>query len=342
MAPVYTGGSAARKACEAKRQITETGCSSPHPARPVLPERIDSKSPLFGNNSRSICCSRLAGIPLPPLARPFKTKEKVMIRVTLPILAAAGTALLAASPALAEPQPGRLSGTLYGGGDFPVGGKLHDGASAPVADLGALNPALAGTPATLDIESRSHGTVYDTAWSLGGEFAYGVSENGEVLGGLRYTRANGNRLQVGTAAAGAPVNATLPVFGRFGDYKAWGLDAGYRHYLGSPGGLRPYLAGHLGATRTKAIGATFEIPDAAITIANAPFYKSGWSFSTGADLGISVPVSSGFSLQAETGIRYVDGLKDDDTALSGLGLGAINDAGKRWSIPLTLRAKVNF
>jgi hypothetical protein len=261
-----------------------------------------------------------------------------MKRIFLGLLAA----LMASTSAYAEPQPGKVSGTIFGGTDFPVGGSVHEGTSAAIPNLGVLNPALAGVPATLNINKKSHKAVYDQAIVIGGELAYGLSESGEVLGQLRYTKANGNRIQVGNAVAGAPVSATLPVFGTFGKYKAWNMELGYRHYLGAPGGIRPYVAARAGVARTSKINATFEIPAATITIANAPFYKRSWALSAGGDLGVSVPVAENFSLQLETGIRYSGNPKGDDSVISTIGLGSINNTGKRWAVPVTVRAKVAF
>ncbi len=250
--------------------------------------------------------------------------------------------LMASTAAYADPQPGKVSGSIFGGTDFPVGGQVHNGASAAVPNLGPLNPALNGVPATLNIDKKSHKAIYDQSVVIGGELAYGVSESGEVLGQLRYTSAKGNRIQVGNAVAGAPVNATLPVFGTFGKYKAWNLELGYRHYLGASGGIRPYAAVRAGVSRTSKINATFEIPAAAITIANAPFYKRSWAISAGGDVGVSVPLAENFSMQLETGIRYSGNPKGDDSVISTIGLGSINDTGKRWAVPVTLRAKVTF
>ncbi len=249
---------------------------------------------------------------------------------------------LFASPAWADPTPGKVSGAIYVGGDLPVSGKVHDGATSNIPNLGVLNPALNGVSATLNIDPKSHKKVYGNALSYGGELSYGASENGEILGAIRYTTAKGGQLQVGNAVAGAPVNATLPVLGSFSKYKAISGTIGYRHYLGSAGKVRPYGAVHLGAARTGKINATFNIPAAGITIANAPFYKRSWSFTTGADVGLSLPVAENFSLQAEAGVRYTAGLRDDDSAIAGLGLAGINDTGKRLSVPLTVRAKFSF
>jgi hypothetical protein len=268
-----------------------------------------------------------------------KTRVKLFSRLILSSALASG---LLATPAWAEPKPGKVSGAIFVGGDLPVSGKVHGGATSNIPNLGALNPALAGVSATLNIDPKSHKTVYGNALSYGGELSYGVSENGELLGAVRYTSAKGGQLTVGNAVAGAPVNATLPVLGQFSKYKAWTGTIGYRHYLGAPGSVRPYGAVHLGATRTGKINATFDIPAAAINIPNAPFYKRSWSFTPGADVGLSLPVGESFSLQAEAGVRYTAGLRDDDSAIAGLGLATINDTGKRLSVPITVRAKFSF
>jgi hypothetical protein len=216
---------------------------------------------------------------------------------------------------------------------------MHGGANAPIADLGALNPALAGVPATLQIQSRSQKDVYDYGWSLGGEIGYGVSDNGEVLLSARYLKAKGDRINVGGAAAGAPVNATLPVIGDFGDYKALSLELGYRQYFGSGDGMRPFVTARAGATRISKISADFTVPDASIALNGVPFSKSSWALSGGADLGLAIPLGENVSLEPEVGIHYTKGASGNDSALGGLGLGSINNKGERWSVPVRVRMK---
>ena len=53
------------------------------------------------------------------------------------------------------------------------------------------------------------------------------------------------------------------------------------------GGL---LAARLGATETDSIQATFEIPAAAITIPNAPFFEKAWAVSGGVEAGASLGI----------------------------------------------------
>jgi hypothetical protein len=254
-------------------------------------------------------------------------------------LSAALAALACTSPALAQTEAGKVSISVSGGASLAVGGTMHGGANAPIADLGVLNPALAGVPATLQIEKRSQDNVYDTGWTIGGEIGYGVTDSGEALLSVRYLKAKGNQINVGGAAAGAPVNATLPVLGDFGDYKALALELGYRQYFGSGDGLRPFAAARVGATRISKISADFTVPDAGIALNGVPFSKSSWELSGGADVGVSIPVGENVSIEPEVGIYYTKGANGNDTALGGLGLGSINNKGERWSVPVRVRLK---
>lgn len=250
-------------------------------------------------------------------------------------------ALLATSAHAAGPEPGRLSMSLIGGIDVPLSGDVHDGAVAAVPDLGPLNPDLAGIDAELRIGARGHDRIYDTATTLGLEFAYAFDDRREIFGQLRQTRADRGSVQVGGAYV--PALATeLPVYGHFGDYDATSAEVGYRYYFGTPGSARPFVAARLGATRTDGIRATFEIPDGGITIADVPFYDSGWSATGGLDAGVIMPVGETFSVVLTGGVRYVADLKDNDSAIGGLGLASINDTGSRVSLPVTLSARWDF
>ncbi|VXB41620.1 conserved exported hypothetical protein [Luteimonas sp. 9C] len=250
-------------------------------------------------------------------------------------------ALMATTAHAAGPEAGRFSMSLVGGVDVPVNGEVHDGTVAAVPDLGLLNPALAGVDAELRIGAREHDRIYDLAATVGVEFAYAFDDRSELFGQVRRTEADDGTVQVGGAFV--PALATeLPVFGTFSDYKAVSAEIGYRYYFGTPGYARPFVGARAGAARVDEIRATFEIPDAGITIADAPFYESGWSATGGLDIGVIMPVSERFSVTLASGVRYIADLKDDDSAIGGLGLASINDTGSRFSVPVTLSARWDF
>ena len=247
--------------------------------------------------------------------------------------------LALALPATAMAQSGP-SFTLIAGGDTSVNGDVHKGAIAPIADLGPLNPALAGVSAELQIGARSYDKIYGKGTNFGIEMAWPMGNSDEVFGQLMYTRTGSGSTQVGGAYVPA-LETTLPVSGRFGSYDALGLEGGYRYYFGS-GSVRPYIAGRLGATHVNSIKATFTIPDANIALNDVPFFKSGWQLSGGADLGVMWALTDKTSLGLEVGARYHGNLSGDDSALAGLGLAGINNTGKRTSYPVNLRLQMRF
>jgi hypothetical protein len=242
------------------------------------------------------------------------------------------------APATAFAQEGP-SFSIFAGRDLSTSGDVHEGAISPIADLGPLNPALAGISAELRIESRSYDDIYRNANSFGVEMSWPLAR-GEVFGQLRSTRSGDGETQVGGAYVSA-LNTTLPVYGRFEGYNSLALEAGYRRYFGD-GRARPYVAGRLGTTHVDGIKASFTIPDADIALNDVPFYDGGWIFSGGADIGVMWKVADKASLGVEAGVRYHGDIGDDDSALAGLGLSRINDTGSRISYPLNLRLQVRF
>jgi hypothetical protein len=250
--------------------------------------------------------------------------------------------LMAAGPAFAAgPEQGKFSMSVFGGADFPVSGDVHSGAVAPVPDLGPLNPALAGVSAELRIRSRSHDQIYGTARSLGLVVGYGLSDRSEVFLQARETSADDGRVRVGAAYVPA-LDTELDVFGKFSSYDAYTWEVGYRHFFGDGGRFRPFVAARVGATETDVIRATFEIPDAAITIPDAPFYEKGWALSGGLEAGAQIAFTERFSMTLAAGVNYIDDLSDDDSAIAGLGLAAINDTGSRVSMPLSITGRWDF
>ncbi|MBD9480961.1 hypothetical protein [Pseudoxanthomonas sp. PXM02] len=250
--------------------------------------------------------------------------------------------LVVAGPVYAAgPEEGKFSMSVSGGVDMPISGDVHSGAVAQVPDLGPLNPALAGVSAELRIRSRSHEQIYGTARSLGLELGYGLSDRSEVFLQARETSADEGRVRVGAAYVPA-LDAELDVFGRFSSYDAYTWEAGYRRFFRGGGRVRPFFAARLGATETDVIRATFEIPDAAITIPNAPFYEKGWALSGGLEAGAQISFTERFSMTLAAGVNYIDDLSDDDSAIGGLGLAAINDTGSRVSIPLSIAGRWDF
>ena len=248
------------------------------------------------------------------------------------------------SLALAQgPQTGKFSGSGSLGTSIFGSGNLHGGATTTVPSLTALNPALPAVPADLVIGSRKFSKVYDAPFQFGLELGYGLSDDIELFGGVNYAKSNGSRIQVGVANVAA-LNATLPVLGAFGDLKNFGVEGGARYFFTGEQ-FRPFIGGSLGVVQQDALKATFTIPDApagGITLSNVPFFKKTTSMSAGVEGGISAGLGETMEGRLSVGARYIGAFKGDDTGLSGLGLGSINNGTERWSYPIKATLAIRF
>lgn len=264
--------------------------------------------------------------------------------------AALAASLALTAPATAKPlEAGQFSGAFTAGVELPIDGDVHGGATAPVTSLAALNPNLPAVPAELRIQARSFDDIYGEAATFGIEGAYGLGGGLEIIGAVRSIQADEGTVQVGTAFVPA-LAASLPVQGRFGEFNAVSVEAGVRQHFDMGGGFMPFVGARAGVTQVDAIKASFSVavPDTVgvlpndINLDNVNFYDDSTAFTIGLDVGASIEVIEGFTLTAETGIRYQSELEDNDRDIGGLGLASINDAGDRLSIPLTIKGAFRF
>lgn len=256
---------------------------------------------------------------------------------TVRLLCGAALLLTAGAAFAAGPEKGRISLRIMGGADFPIGGALHEGANVPIANLGVLNPALTGVSATLGVEERGWRRFLNGDLAGNVELGYGLSNDSEVFGAFRYQELGSGSNVVGAAQVPA-LNASLPITANFRGGGVYTGEIGYRRYFGTT--FRPYLAGRIGVSFTDRISADIAVPAANIALRGTPFYRNSVSATGGIDAGIAIPLGARVDLNLETGIRYTTGLRGDDSALGGLGLAGLNNAGDRWDIPA--RAGLTF
>jgi hypothetical protein len=268
-----------------------------------------------------------------------------MRNLTFNLAACFVSGLLIPSIASAKPlEPGQFSGRVSLGSPIFGSGNLHGAATTTVPSLTALNPALPPVPAVLDIGSRKFSKVYDAPAQFGIEMGYGLTNNVELFGGLNYAKAEGSRIQVGTATVVALNNAVLPTFGQFGDLKNLEFEGGARYFFAGES-FSPFIGASLGAVQQDRVKATFTIPDApsgGITLSNVPFFKKTTALSVGFEGGVSFGLSDTIDGRLSAGAKYIGAAKGDDTGLSGLGLGSINNGSERWSYPIKATIAVRF
>jgi hypothetical protein len=230
------------------------------------------------------------------------------------------------------------------GVDIPVSGKLHGAGDSAALNLRTLNTNLSGT-GILRIRGRDYADLYDNGIRANLEVRYAMSEASEFFGSVSYLEAKGKEASIGcvdiTATTGTCESDLLA---QFSDYKQYGLEVGYRQWLGGGmmgGAIKPYFAVRGGVTRTDAISALVSTPTA--DLANLRFYDETWNFMIGGDVGATVAISPNAEFGAEVGIRYVTKLDRVDLDLNPVGLGTLNDdEDGRVSVPVSVRLNAAF
>jgi hypothetical protein len=246
--------------------------------------------------------------------------EKVMKRITsVTVPVAAMLVALSAGDARAQSYPWSVSFDL--GTQVALTGDVHGGGSGTVLGL------------PTQVEARSYGDVYGNGvfWAAG--LGYRVGDAGEIRVQGSYTANPADRLQVGTVAG-------VPLFALFDDYKAFGMDFGYRQYFGTAM-ARPYVGASGGFVRVDTIQSEFSVPAASVVLPNVNMYDTSVVPSVGAGGGVQISLSDRIAVQGGVEFKWQGDATDLD-GLAGTGLERINDESRRWSMPITGGITVRF
>ena len=242
---------------------------------------------------------------------------KRVMSVSLPV--AALVVALSAGDARAQSNPWSVSFDL--GTQIALSGDVHGGGSGTVLNL------------PTQVQARSYGDIYGNGFYWAAGLGYRVGEAGEIRVQGSYTSNPADRLQVGTVA-------NLPLFALFEDYKAFGMDFGFRQYFGSAT-ARPYVGAGGGFVRVDKIQSEFSVPAAGVVLSNVNMYDTSVVPSSGAGGGVQINLSDRFAVQGGLEFRWQGDAKDLD-GLAGTGLESINDESRRWSMPITGGITVRF
>lgn len=242
---------------------------------------------------------------------------KSMTSMTLPIGALA--MVLSAGEVRAQSNPWSVSFDV--GTQVALSGDVHGGGSGTVLGL------------PTQVQARSYGDVYGNGFYWAAGLGYRVGEAGEIRVQGSYTTNPAGRLQVGTVAG-------LPLFALFDDYKAFGMDFGYRQYFGTAS-VRPYVGAGGGFVRVGKIQSEFSVPAASVVLSNLDMYDSSVVPSVGGGGGVQINLSDRFAVQGGVEFRWQGDAADLD-GLAGTGLESINDESRRWSMPITGGITVRF
>ena len=232
------------------------------------------------------------------------------VYVLLAALAVPGAAF-----AQEEGVRGRWTMTVTGGATVPTGGEFHEGGQGTVL----------GLPTTVD--AKTNNDIFDPGIGWRAGVGYGISRKVELFGDFAWKTASASELSVGNVA-------TLDLRAAFSDYTAYGVEGGMRFHMMPEMRVGPYVTALAGFRRVEAIPGTFSVPAAGVTLSDTPFFDDSIVPVFGGGAGVLFALSSRVSIGVEAGVRYHTDLKDIE-GLAGTGLENLNDAGDRWSVPVS-------
>ena len=213
------------------------------------------------------------------------------------------------------------------GPSFMVGGKAVTGDEANITGLNNI----------------SMKDAYNTGFraELGGSYA--LNPNRKLTGNVFVDEAQSDGRQDWGTVGGQALTGSLS------DYKSYGAELGLRQYFAPRRGLilnsvRPYVEAKLGAARVNDIRIQgTELGGATFSAADVPFYESDWVGTAAGMVGVETPLTKYSTIALETGVRYTQGPKSDNTVLApGFPIAGTNNGASRTSIPVMLRGRYRF
>jgi opacity protein-like surface antigen len=238
---------------------------------------------------------------------------------------AIATAVLVSTPTLVRAQTSSpWSVDLAIGWDNSVSGDFLTGG------IGTLQ----GAPVVL--ENTSWDEVYGTGVLFNVAVGYDLGTRNELRAGFTMQSTGSDDAQtIGTVSGG-------PLFANFDNYKAWTIDVGYRRYFAERAErFRPYVGGGIGLGIVSEIQADLAQTGAGLVLEDVDFYDGNGAVTFGGNAGLLYRLNDRFSLDARLGLRYVSGLADVEDAVFS-GLDDVNEDSSRWTVPLTVGAKIRF
>jgi hypothetical protein len=190
-----------------------------------------------------------------------------------------------------------------------------------------------------DINELDMDELYDTGLRAEGGISKALTPNRKVSLIGHYVNHDSKGVVDWGTVGGTELTGSLS------DYKAYGAELGLRQYGGIKpfplvNSVRPYVEGRVGASYVEDI----DIQGASIApTTDIAFYEGGWTPTAAGLIGVETPFFGKSTIGVETGLRYTHKLDTDRSVLAaGSPLAGSNDAGEKWSIPLTLRGRYRF
>jgi len=263
------------------------------------------------------------------------------ISTSLATLSLAACALLTCSAAMAQSVEGAWETTFSAGADGIARESLAERNVTQLANLGTLDPALAGSPATMTLDRLSFRDALRAGPQFAFESGYWASGNFEPFVRIDYMQQRGKSLDIGAVASPALPTAAV-IRADFDNRDTQSLALGGRYFFMTSGALRPYMTGYVGATHEDKLRANLE--SLGIGLASAPedLMRSATKFDAGVEAGLSYAFSDRADFRLAAGADYLTGSRTQTNAFERFGLGPVELGAPHWSIPVSMGVSYRF
>jgi hypothetical protein len=257
------------------------------------------------------------------------------------LITAAALVAGAAARAYADPSnPWSLS--VIGGYSVAESGSLRAPRTSTITDLGAIDPALSGTPGTLTLDKLRYEDLFRRRFDTGLELDYSFDPNLQTYGRFSYESLGGRTQRVGVLSTDG-LESPAGVAAHFADADNMTFELGSRYFWQTGTDWRPFAGAALGATHLDGIRASFTSPETTLALTNAQFTRSGVVFSQSLETGVEYDPDNNFGLRLSIDADHFGAPRSaDDSQLSELGFDASHDAHSRWAFPLSVAAAYHF
>jgi len=235
--------------------------------------------------------------------------------------AAVLTVLLGAGHApAAEGIAGRFAIAAQVGTQSEISGDLLRSGQGTIVDR----------PVTFD--SVRYRDVYAPKVRVQGFLGYGVSERVEMVLRGGWYKSDGTGVSAGSLDG-------KELFAYFTDYEEGSVELAARYYIASNTRLKSWIAPVAGVRWSKAVYASYSIPDAGSAVLNVPFNRDGTVGVFGLDIGVSFDLTTNLFIGLDSGIRW-QGAPTGANELPGLG--SIDESEGRWTAPVLFSLGARF
>jgi hypothetical protein len=260
-------------------------------------------------------------------------------RTSLPLALVAIAAAPAAFAGTAGDSPWSASFTI--GTQLLPHGKFQSRHTSTVANLGSINPALAGRSGAVVIDSLRIDDVYSVGPGANLELGYELTSRLSTFARLSYSQLDGKTTRIGDILV-TGLTSLSSVRAQFDDMKSWSLNFGGQYFLTESTLVRPYIAGYLGVDRSDEVSAHIRVDGTPVQFGRERLLPRETRFDAGVELGLSYDFSDKGALRFSVGGDYRSQRHEDSDAYQSLGISRVRVTDQSWSIPIELGLTYKF